>query len=161
MSREGIFKAAAGRVDVSVGYAGDATPEETWEILTADPGKLILLLFDGAINFLKQGKLHLLEKKYKEKGRQLMRSHAVVSELLHCLNKEKGGDIAIRLQAIYVYILQRITDADLKRDAGAIDECVGLLSELREAWYAITHKPSASPVTETASKTRPEFSATI
>ncbi len=133
----------------------------TTEIMTADPGKLILLLFDGAINFLKQGKIYLLEKQYKEKGQQLMRGHAVVSELLNCLDKEKGGEIAIRLQAIYIYILQRITDADLKKDVGAIDECIGLLSELREAWYTITHKPSTSPVTETAPKTRPEFSATI
>jgi len=133
----------------------------TTEIMTADPGKLILLLFDGAINFLKQGKIYLLEKQYKEKGQQLMRGHAVVSELLNCLDKEKGGEIAIRLQAIYIYILQRITDADLKKDVGAIDECIGLLSELREAWYTITHKPLTSPVTETAPETRPEFSATI
>jgi len=133
----------------------------TTEILTADPGKMILLLFDGAVNFLKQGKLYLLEKQYKEKGKQLMRAHAVVSELLHCLDKEKGGDIAIRLQAIYVYILQRITDADLKKDVGAIDECVDLLSELREAWHTIAQKnPDASAVEHTPD-TRTEFSATI
>lgn len=133
----------------------------TTEIMTADPEKLILLLFDGAINFLKQGKIYLQEKQYEEKGKQLIRGHAVVTELLNSLDKKKGGDIAIRLQAIYVYILQRITDANLNKDAGAINECVGLLSELREAWYTITHKPSASHVTETASETRPEFSATI
>ncbi len=131
------------------------------EILTADPGKLILLLFDGAINFLKQGKIYLQEKQYAEKGQQLMRAHAVVSELLHCLNKEKGGDIAIRLQTIYVYVLQRITDADLKKEVGAIDECVELLSELREAWYAITHKQAADSVVEPVPETRTEFSATI
>jgi len=42
MSLEGIFKAAAGRVDVGAGYAGDATPEETWEILTADPNAVLV-----------------------------------------------------------------------------------------------------------------------
>ncbi|NOY53541.1 MAG: flagellar export chaperone FliS [Deltaproteobacteria bacterium] len=131
------------------------------EVLTADPGKLILLLFDGAIHFLKQGKIYLLEEKHREKGQGLMRAHAVVSELLHCLNREKGGDIAIRLQAIYVYILQRITDADLKKETGAIDECVDLLSELREAWYAITHKSPEDSIRELTPETRTEFSATI
>jgi len=131
------------------------------EILTADPGKLILMLFDGAVGFLNQGKTCLQEERYEEKGRLLMRAHAVVSELLHCLNEEKGGEIAIRLQAIYVYILQRIIDADLKKEVEAVDECVALLSELREAWYEITHKNRSESAVASSPETRPEFSATI
>ncbi len=125
------------------------------EILTADPGRLILLLYNGALSFLRHGKECLEKKDYKEKGRLLMKAHAIVSELLQSLNYEQGGDIAKRLKSIYIYLLKRILDADMKQDTSAIDEVAFLLSELREAWETIIlKKPEKNlPLREQPEKT--------
>ena len=113
------------------------------EILTADPGRLILLLYDGALAFLAQGKEKLRQRDYAAKGRLLMKAHAVVSELLACLDHEQGGEIARRLKAIYLYMLKRITDADLHKQEEAIDEVRSHLASLREAWEGILLRDKA------------------
>ena len=128
---------------------------QTTEILTADPGRLILLLYDGALAFLAQGKEKLREKDYDAKGCLLMKAHAIVSELLACLNQEEGGEIAQRLKAIYLYMLKRIMDADLHKQEEAIDEVRGHLTSLREAWQQILQRQATKvPVARPEAPTR-------
>ncbi len=134
---------------------------QTTEILTADPGKLILLLYNGAILFLQQSNEKLQEKDYEQKGVLLMKAHAIVSELLGCLDEEKGGEIATRLKSIYTYMLQRIIDADIKKDFRAIDEVILLLSELREAWQQIITKNRSDEASIPMRPDKTEISATV
>ena len=115
---------------------------QTTEILTADPGKLILLLYDGAISNLRAGKEKLEENDYEGKGLLLMKAHDIISELLNTLDLEKGGEIAQRLKMLYGYLLKRILDADLKKEVRAIDEVISHLTHLREAWETIILKKS-------------------
>ena len=133
---------------------------QTTEILTADPGKLVLLLYDGAISFLRQGQEKLQENDYETKGYFLMKAHDIVSELLSCLHEEKGGEIALRLKSIYTYILKRIMDGDLNKETRAIDESIQLLSELREAWQKIIVK-NHNEVSTSKHPDRTEITATI
>lgn len=106
------------------------------QVQTADPGTLILMLYDGAMSFLDQARDKLEKKDYAEKNRLLMRAYDVVAELLSSLNMD-AGPVARSLSSLYDYILYRIVVADVNRDPDAIQEVINILSELRGAWERV------------------------
>ncbi len=71
----------------------------------------------------------------------LIRAREIVSELLSTLKPEKAGEIGPNLHQLYVYVFNRLVEANLTKDAAAVEECVRLLSTLREGWAAL--KPAA------------------
>jgi flagellar protein FliS len=106
-------------------------------VMTADPKKLVILCYEGAIDNLKMGKNKIIEKDYEGKCKALAKAQDIIGELLSSLNFEKGGSIANSLDSLYNYMLRTIIHADLKNDIPAIDEVVRLLSELKGAWEEI------------------------
>ena len=106
-------------------------------VMTADPKKLVVLCYEGAIDNLKIGKSKIIERDYEGKCRALTRAQDIIGELLGSLNFEKGGSIANGLDSLYNYMLRRIIHAGLKNDIPAIDEVVRLLTELKGAWENI------------------------
>ncbi|MFH0925050.1 MAG: flagellar export chaperone FliS [bacterium] len=74
----------------------------------------------------------------------LSRSRKIVNELLISLNFEAGGEIAINLKRLYLFIIDNIFTANLKKDSSSlekIDNCISILKTLREAWANIEQKP--------------------
>jgi flagellar protein FliS len=106
-------------------------------ITTADPKKLVLMCYEGAIESLKIGRQKLIEKDFEGKGKSLEKAQNFINELQFSLNYEKGGSIARNLYSLYNYILRRIMHADLNRDTEAIDEVIGILNGLKSAWEEI------------------------
>lgn len=106
-------------------------------VITADPKKLVLMCYEGAIDSLKIGKQKLIERDYEEKGSALAKAEDIINELLCSLDFEKGGAIARNLDSLYNYMLRRILHADVNKDISAIDEVIGMLNELRSAWEEI------------------------
>lgn len=102
---------------------------------TADQGKLIVMLYDGAIGYLEQAKGDLGGKGYSD---LLFKAQDVITELMCSLNFE-AGDIAKSLYNLYDYINRRITQANIEKDPQPIEEVIGYLRELRGAWAEITH----------------------
>ncbi len=132
---------------------------QTTEILTADPGRLILLLYDGALRALREARESLARGQHMEKFECLDRAENIVAELMGCLDEEKGGEIARQLKSLYAYVLKRILDANLKGDEKAIDECLRILGTLRDAWQTILQKkPDANA---SAPSARGALSATV
>jgi flagellar protein FliS len=109
-------------------------------VLTADPRNLVILCYEGAIDSLKIGKQRIAEKDYEGRGKALGRAQDIISELLCSLNFEKGGSIAKGLDSLYNYMLRRIIHADLKDDIRAVDEIIGMLTELKAAWEEIFYR---------------------
>ena len=110
-------------------------------VTTADPKRLVLMLYEGAIDNLKRAKHLLAEGDYEAKSRCIMRAQNMINELMCSLDFEKGGQISANLDALYNYCLRRIMHADLKKDLKVFDEIVGILSELLSAWETIFNKP--------------------
>ncbi len=106
-------------------------------VITADPGKLVLMCYEGAIDQLKIAKMKYQEKDYEAKCKALIKAMNIIDELLYSLDFEKGGNISRHLQAIYNYMTARILQADLNRDIDGFDEVIGLLTELLSAWKEI------------------------
>jgi len=118
-------------------YSSGVQSYRKTNVMTADPKKLVLLCYEGAIDNLKIGKNKIIEKDYEGKCRALTRAQDIIGELLNSLNFEKGGSIANGLDSLYNYMLRTIIHADFKNDISAIDEVVRLLTELKGAWEEI------------------------
>ena len=107
------------------------------KVMTADPRKLVMLCYEGAIDNLKVGKQRIAEEDYEGRSKSLGKAQDIIGELLCSLNSEEGGSIAKGLDSLYNYMLRRIIHADLKNDLRAIEEVIGMLTELKAAWQEI------------------------
>ena len=110
----------------------------------ADPHKLIVMLFEGAIKAINNAAVHMEAGNIPEKGRSISHAISIVeSGLRASLNKEVGGELAMNLDALYRYITKQLFTANLHNDAAKLQESKKLLNELREAWEQIAPaKPS-------------------
>ena len=117
------------------------------QVKTADQGKLILMMYDGAIIFLQQAKEFSRDKDYVAKSEKITRTQDILFELMAALNME-AGSIAINLKSLYTYMVKRLFDANFKNDLHAIEESIKIMSELRESWEKIVSKPEHKNNTE-------------
>jgi flagellar protein FliS len=106
-------------------------------VMTADPKQLVLMCYEEAIRNLKIARVKYVSCEYEEKARALIKAQDFICALNSALDLEKGGEIAANLQALYKYIMHRVTEADLKRDLKSIDHIIGILAELKSAWEEI------------------------
>ena len=106
-------------------------------ILTATPGQLVVMLYDGCLRFLHQSAHAMRDGNIAEAGTRLARAEAIIDELLSTLDVEDGGVIASRLQGIYVFCLRHLMQARIERDAEMIEKVGELLSELRDSWSQV------------------------
>lgn len=108
------------------------------DVLTADPKRLVIMCYEGAIRELKIAKEKALKRQYDETAKAVKKCQAILAELLYGLDLEKGGQIAKNLQAIYNYMMRRILQGHVENDIGpVVDEVTGLLEELKETWEEI------------------------
>jgi flagellar protein FliS len=106
-------------------------------VMTASPGQLVVMLYDGALRFLLQAATLMRAEDTLGCDAKLRRAEAIIDELRGTLDQERGGVIASRLEGIYVFCKRHLIDARIQRDAGMIDKVAELLGELREAWAQI------------------------
>jgi len=107
------------------------------DILTAPPGRLIVLLYDGAGRFLRQSAAAMRAGDVQRSNTAMQRGEAIINELLVTLNYDEGGEIATSLRDVYLFCNRQLGEARIDRDAEKIDGVVELLAELREAWAQI------------------------
>lgn len=113
-------------------------------VATADPHRLVLMLFDGALEAIKLAQAHIGSGHVAEKGHALGKAVRIVEEGLKAsLDKDAGGPLARQLAALYDYACLRLLQANLKNDHAALDEVSGLLADLRDAWARIGERAPA------------------
>ena len=106
-------------------------------VMTASPAQLVVMLYDGAGRFLRQAEIAADEGAWRHAMDRLDKADAIVDELLVTLDVEQGGQLAERLQGIYVFCKRLTIEARLERDADKIRKTASLLANLREAWAEI------------------------
>jgi flagellar protein FliS len=115
-------------------------------VLTASPEQLVVMLYDGAIRFLRQAELAIGEGAWQHGYDRLGRGEAIIDELLATLNMDTG-EIAERLQAIYIFCKRCLIDARLQRSSEKVAQVVALLADLREAWVKLAAGAAAPQTT--------------
>ena len=106
-------------------------------VMTQTPGRVVVMLYEGAVKFLKQAIREMEAGQYIEKGKSISRAVDIIQELNFTLNMEAGGEIAKNLRQLYAFMLERLFQANIRKDAGMIRETIKLLEELDEGWKAV------------------------
>jgi flagellar secretion chaperone FliS len=115
-------------------------------VLTASPEQLVVMLYDGVGRFLRQAEHVLREDGPFETAHERMnRGEAIIDELLATLDMDQG-QVAERLQAIYIYCKRCLVEARADRDADKVALVVRLLGELREAWAQVAATGASAAV---------------
>ncbi|NMG32174.1 flagellar export chaperone FliS [Aromatoleum evansii] len=118
-------------------------------VSTADPHKLILMLFDGALLSIGTASVAMENHEIAAKGQAISKAiEIIVNGLKASLDLNAGGELAARLSALYDYMSERLVYANLHNSRPALDEVHGLLESLREAWAGIA--PGATATTAAA-----------
>jgi flagellar protein FliS len=107
-------------------------------VTTQSKGRLIVLLYDGAIKFMKLAIKELEAQNYEAKGRYISRAQDIINELNAILDVDAGGEIAANLRKLYCFMNRRLAEANTQRDPQMIREVVTLMEELNQSWKAIT-----------------------
>ena len=106
-------------------------------VTTQSRGRVIVLLYDGAIKFLRQAVDCLQREDWAGKGVYINKAVAVIDELDVSLDMENGGEIAENLRRLYDFMRRRLSQANMQRDAKGVRDVITLLEDLSGAWKAI------------------------
>jgi flagellar secretion chaperone FliS len=107
------------------------------EVEQASPVRLVVLLYDKAVALLRQSVLHMERKNEKAKGEALNRIVDILCELQAVLNREDGGVVAQKLDAMYEYMIREVTLANLNSDPQPLGAVLNVLEELRKGWQEL------------------------
>lgn len=113
------------------------------DVQAASPHRLVAMLFDGVFDAMNQATVAIQGGNTELKGRALSRAVRILDEGLRAGLDMSAGQLALDLRELYGYVCMRLTQANLRSDVSAIEECQRLLSPVREAWTAIAQTPAA------------------
>jgi len=119
------------------------------QVTTADRLQLVVMLYDGALTFLRQAKECMEAQDAPGKGRALGKALDILAELNASLNFQDGGELAANLSRLYTFMTQHLTRANLTWDIQAVEEVRALLADLRQAWETVCHQARVAPLAET------------
>ena len=103
------------------------------QIMTADKGELVNMLYVGSIKFLNTAKSAIEDKKYDLANKALVRVQRILVELMLGLNP-KANEIAKNLYSLYDYMHYRLIEANVHKNNEFVDEVIELLSDLQSTW---------------------------
>jgi flagellar protein FliS len=109
-------------------------------VLTASPEKLVRMLYDRAIQSLERSRRGVEQettRRSAEVGQSLGLAMSVLGELRTSLDLTRGGDIAQKLDALYEFTLDQVSQANLLRDATHVDAALRVLKTLKEGWDVV------------------------
>ena len=104
---------------------------QTSNITTATPEKLMILLFDGAIQFLQKAKKAISENNYKERSENIDGARKIIRELMRTIDLENGNDVSKQLFKLYNRMAMNLIKANVQRNSGKIDEVIEDLTNIR------------------------------
>jgi flagellar protein FliS len=107
-------------------------------VTTQSSGRIVVMLYDGAIKFLKLAIKEIESNNPEAKGVYITKALDILYELNTVLDIKAGGEIAQNLRSMYLFMIRHLSNASLKQDVNMVKEVIGLLEELNEGWRAIT-----------------------
>ncbi|MDQ3231055.1 MAG: flagellar export chaperone FliS [Pseudobdellovibrionaceae bacterium] len=111
------------------------------QITTASREKVLLMLYEGAIRFVKHAEVAMLDKKIAEKGKQISKATAIISELMATLDFKVGGQLAVDLENLYVFMIDKLIEGNINNDVECLRTVEALLRTLHVAWQDVVENP--------------------
>lgn len=101
---------------------------------TASRERILIMLFDGAVNFTTAASEHLAKNNLPAKGVYISKAQAIINELHATLNHEVGGELSKRLEQLYLYLGYELTRANIHNDQNALANAMRVLDVLRQSF---------------------------
>lgn len=108
------------------------------QIMTATPEALTLMLYNGCLKFMNEGKDAIEAKQWEQANISLQKAQNIISEFRITLNMEY--EISKQLMPLYNYTYDRLVEGNIKGDAKMIQEAIDIIKELRDAWVQAMKK---------------------
>jgi flagellar protein FliS len=103
-------------------------------VTTASPEKILIMLYDGAIQFLNKAKIAMQNKNIEDTHNNIIGAERIIAEFMNTLDMELGGEVAKNLYKLYEYLNYRLVQANIKKDVIIIDEVLTHLKDLKQTW---------------------------
>lgn len=103
-------------------------------VLTAKPEDLRLMLYDGALRFLRQGREALASRDHETVFRCFKDAKNILLEFVSSLDRTQDPELCSRLSALYTYMYRRVIEAGAEKSTEAVDEVIELLEYDRQTW---------------------------
>ena len=104
------------------------------EVQTASPEKLLIMLYDGAIQFLNKAKMGIKNKNIEDTHNNIVAAQRIITEFMNTLDMDAGGEVAKNLYNLYEYLHFRLVQANIKKDIDMVDEVLVHLKDLKHTW---------------------------
>lgn len=104
---------------------------------TTNPVDLVIMLYDGAIEFLDKAATGIKMKNVQIKLKYIAKTLAIIQELDGALNFDAGGEVAVNLRNLYSFIMVELVKANLEHDADTLVHISEMLKNLRGGWAQI------------------------
>ena len=102
------------------------------KVMTASPQELSLMLYDGAIKFCNRAIINIQNGEIEEAHKSLIKAQNIIEEFMIVVDRKR--EVGNNLFLIYDYMYRRLVEANLHKDISIIEEVLGLIKELRDAW---------------------------
>ncbi len=107
--------------------------------------QVVLMLYDGAINFLNKAVAYAKDgKDLKKKNLYTQKANEIIVGLDGILDSESGGDVTKNLKLLYAFMNRHLVDAAANGSTKGLTDVIQMLSELRESWQFVDQSMSAS-----------------
>ena len=116
------------------------------EINTTNRGKIVVMLYSGAVTFLNKAKACIEKKDHQNKAKFMNKALDIIDELNIALDLSKGQDIAKNLKSIYTFLGKYLSQACIDNDVKKIEEAIKILDTLKSAFEEILKNPENQEV---------------
>ena len=108
------------------------------KVLTATPAEVTLMLYEGAIKFCNIAIMAIENNEMEKAHINIMKTQRIIEEFRNTLDRQY--EVAEDFDRIYVYVLRRLFDANIKKDKEILEEVNGHLLSLRDTWKEVMRK---------------------
>jgi len=109
-------------------------------VQSASKEKILLMLYEGCIRFIKQAIVAIEKKDIADRGMNIGRAFDIINELNNTLNHDVGGDIAKNLEQLYMFVSEQLTKANATGDKKPLEESLKVLETLYSGWVEAIEK---------------------
>ncbi|WII70741.1 flagellar export chaperone FliS [Bdellovibrio sp. 22V] len=113
---------------------------KTTSVQSASREKILLMLYEGAIKFTKLAIKAAEEKKIADRGMNIGRAFDIIMELNNTLDHKVGGDVALQLEQLYMFMMEQYTKANISGDPEPLRANLKLLQTLYDGWVQAVEK---------------------
>jgi flagellar secretion chaperone FliS len=116
-------------------------------VAEASPARLVQIMFEHILAHLAtaQGCMGRIENNMPlnevvAKGKAMGKAIRLIDQLNNTLDMERGQKIAENLRSLYVYMLARLTHANITNDSRIVAEVASLLQKVKTGWDQIVEQ---------------------